>query len=110
MGTIFIQILIQILLVSLCISVVLLVSKLNKLFKKKNIEIEQELLTRVVGVAVSWVEHEYGSTKSNEEKYQLVYDYVTDKLYLWDCNIDPEDVQKIIGATLNTFKRLKKEE
>ena len=105
METILISILIQVLLIILCTSVVILSIKLNRLFKKKNIEIEQELLARVVGVAVSWVEQEH-SDDVNINKYSLVYRYVVDKLYMWGCSIEPEDIQKVIEATLNTFKRL----
>jgi len=106
MEIIFTQLLIQTLLLLVCISVGLLTDKLNKLFRKKHIEIEQELLARVVGVAVSWVDQEYFND-DNSNKYSLVYKYVEDKLDEWGCNIEPEDIQKVIEATLNTFKRLK---
>jgi len=106
METILIPILIQILLVILCMGITILVIKLNNLFKKKHIEIEQELLARVVGVAVSWVEQEHFDD-DNSNKYSLVYQYVEDKLDVWGCKIEPEDIQKVIEATLNTFKRLK---
>jgi len=106
METILIPILIKILLLILCVSVISLTIKLNRLFNKKNIEIEQELLARVVGVAVSWVEQEHFNDV-NTNKYSLVYKYVEDKLDVWGCKIEPEDIQKVIEATLNTFKRLK---
>jgi len=89
-------------LIVLLVSLFSLARKLCSLFDANQVEVEFELLAKIVGLEVSYIEQEY-STESSTSKYIKIYDNVIEKVNLIGCSFDNSDIEKMIKATLNTF-------
>jgi len=75
---------------------------LGKFLSKKIEEADNELLARVAGMAVLWVEQKYKNLES-EEKFQKAFEYIEEKLKKLKINVDSKDIANVIEATLQGF-------
>ena len=95
---------ISLILVVLIISLFSLAIKLNRLFIIKQTEIELELLVKMVGLEVSYVEQEYPQ-ESTSSKFIKIYDNVVRQVNLTGCSFNTQDIEEMIKTTTTVFNR-----
>jgi LL-H family phage holin len=96
------QLLGQILILVVTVVLPLLAKLIGSFVSKKIAEADNELLARVAGMAVLWVEQKYGDI-SGTEKFQKAYEYIAEKLAKMHIKVDASDIEKVIEATLQGF-------
>lgn len=96
------QLLGQILILVVTVILPLLARLVGKFLSKKIEEADNELLARVAGMAVLWVEQKSEGLGS-DEKFQKAYEYIEEKLKKLKVDVDSEDIANVIEATIQGF-------
>lgn len=106
------QIIGSLLIAVLTIILPILARLLGKYVSKKIESVDNELVSKLAGMAVLWVEAKFKEA-SSEEKFAKVYDYIEAKLAKMKVKVDEDDIEKVIEATvqalLNSTRDLKNE-